>query len=56
MRRVATLEINRRYATDDSLGFANRELKPTATIISSLRDGWKYNRQQTGNYFGLSIV
>ena len=34
----ATRRFNRRSATRDVLGFANRGLKPTATVTGSLRD------------------
>ena len=40
------LILNRRYATDGKWGLANRGLKPTATIMASLRDelrGWATN-------------
>ena len=39
VRRVATPEISRRYATEGRRGLACRGLKPTVNVMSSLRDG-----------------
>ena len=56
MRRVATVEFNRRYATCVFPLAAFRGLKSTATCSSSLRDSVKSRHGNRGGFCGLAFL